>query len=194
MARLIYITNTSVDGFTTDREGHFDWSVPTAEYLATINAILRPVGTHLYGRRMYETMAVWDTALLDPEATGFTPGLAQYEREFAGLWRASDKIVFSTTLSHPTTPRTRVERAFDADRIRRLKQTSERDLTVGGPQLAATALAANLVDEIHLLIHPIIVGGGHPWLPSGLRLPLELVNERRLGGIAHLHYRLAFAV
>jgi len=138
---------------------------------------------------MYETMAVWDTAHLDAGGPAFTPGLLELEREFAALWRAADKIVFSTTLPHASTPRTRIERAVDPDQIRQLKATSERDLTVGGPRLAAAMIAANLVDELQAFVHPIIVGGGHPWLPHDRRIPLELVGERRLGGVVHLRYQ-----
>jgi dihydrofolate reductase len=141
---------------------------------------------------MYETMAVWETAHLDASAPAFTPGLLELEREFAAMWRAADKIVFSTTLPRASTPRTRIERAFDPDEIRRLKATRERDLTVGGPRVAAAMIAANLVDDFHVFVHPIILGGGNPWLPQDLRIPLELAGERRLGGIVHLHYRLRY--
>jgi riboflavin biosynthesis pyrimidine reductase len=134
---------------------------------------------------------VWDTAHIDAGGPAFIPGLLELEREFAAIWRAADKIVFSTTLPRVSTPRTRIERAFDSDQIRRLKATSERDLTVGGPHLAAEMIAANLVDELHAFVNPIIIGGGNPWLPPDLRIPLELAGERRLGGIVHLHYRPA---
>jgi len=191
MARLIYAINISLDGYLSDRDGKFDWSVPTPELFAAFNELERPIGTYLYGRRMYETMAVWDTAHLDASGPAFTPGLLELEREFAALWRAADKIVFSTTLARASTPRTRIEPAFDPDQIRRLKATSERDLTVGGPRLAAAMIAADLVDEFHAFVHPIITGGGHPWLPHDLRIPLELAGERRLGGVVRLQYRRA---
>jgi len=191
MAKLIYVANTSLDGFTADRDGKFDWTVPTAEVFAAITELVRPIGTHLYGRRMYETMAVWDTAHTEPGGSAFIPGLLELERDFAGLWRAADKIVFSSTLSRASTPRTRIVRAFDADEIRRLKAASERDLTVGGPHLAAAMIAANLVDELHAFVSPIIIGGGNHWLPPDHRVALELAGERRLGSIVHLHYRLA---
>jgi dihydrofolate reductase len=190
MARLIYIANTTLDGYTSDRDGNFDWSVPTAEVFAAITELVRPIGTHLYGRRMYETMAVWDTAHVDPGGPAFIPGLLELERDFAAIWRAADKVVFSTTLPRPSTPRTRLERSFDPDQVRRLKATSERDLTVGGPHLAARMIAANLVDELHAFVNPIIIGGGAPWLPPDLRIPLELAGERRLGGVVHLQYLL----
>jgi dihydrofolate reductase len=189
MAKLIYMMNTSVDGYVAERDGKFDWSVPTPEVFATFNELLRPIGTHLYGRRLYETMAVWDTAHLEPGGPAFTPGLLELERVFAEQWRATEKIVFSSTLTHVSTPRTRIERAFDADQIRQLKATSERDITVGGPHLAAAMIAANVVDEFHVFVHPIIVGGGNPWLPQNVRIPLELVTERRLGRIVYLRYQ-----
>lgn len=189
MARLIYIMNVSLDGYVADRDGNFDWSDPTPELFTTILELVRPVGTYLYGRRLYETMAVWETAHLDPAAPAFTPGLGALERDFATVWRSADKIVFSTTLPRASTARTRIERAFDADEVRRLKATSERDLTVGGPNLAAAMIAANVVDDLHAFVHPIIVGGGNPWLPQNLHIPLELVDEHRLGEIVHLHYR-----
>jgi dihydrofolate reductase len=189
MARLIYAINTSLDGYINDRDGNFEWSVPTPELYAAFNDLQRSVGTYLYGRRLYETMAVFETAHVDPGAPAFTPGLQDLEREFATMWRAADKIVFSTTLQHASTPRTRIEHAFDPEQVRRLKATSERDLTVGGPRLAAAMLAANLVDELQAFIHPIIVGGGTPWLPRDLRIPLELVGERRFDRVVHLRYR-----
>jgi dihydrofolate reductase len=191
MARLIYAMNTSLDGYISDRDGKFEWSVPGRELFAAFNELERGIGTYLYGRRLYETMAVWDTAHLEAGAPAFTPGLLELEREFAALWRAADKIVFSTTLAGASTSRTRIERSFDPDQIRRLKATSERDITVGGPHLAAAMIAADLVDEFHAFVHPIIIGGGNPWLPQDVRVPLELVGERRLGGAVHLHYRRA---
>ena len=189
MARLIYAMNISVDGYISDRDGNFDWSVPSPEFYSAINELERPIGTYLYGRRLYETMAVWETAHLAPDTPAFTPGLRELEGEFAELWRGADKIVFSTTLPRPSTAKTRIERAFDPDQVRRLKATSERDLTVGGPRLAAAMLAADLVDELHAFVHPIVVGGGNPWLPPDVRMPLELVGERRLDRVVQLHYR-----
>ena len=189
MARLIYAMNVSLDGCISDRDGRFDWSVPTPELFAAFNDLQRPVGTYLYGRRLYETMAVWDTAHLEPGGPAFVPGLGELEREFATMWRAADKVVFSTTLARASTPRTRIERTFEPDQVRRLKATSGRDLTVGGPQLAGAMLAADLVDELQAYVHPIVLGGGHPWLPRDLRLRLELVDERRLGGVVRLRYR-----
>ena len=189
MARLIYAMNTSLDGYISDREGDFSWGIPGREFLEAINELERGVGTYLYGRRLYETMAVWDTAHLQPGSAPFSPGNRDLEREFADMWRAADKIVFSTKLSQTSTTRTRIERTFEPDRIRQLKATSDRDLTVGGPHLAAVMIAANLVDEFHAFVHPFIVGGGTPFLPQNVRAPLELVRAQRLGRIVHLHYR-----
>jgi dihydrofolate reductase len=190
MAKLIYMMNISLDGYISDREGKFDWSEPSAEVFAMFNELERPIGTYLYGRRLYETMAVWETAHVEPGAPALMPGLGELEREFATLWRGAQKVVFSRTLPRVSTPRTRIEREMDPARIRGLKATSERDITVGGPVLAASMLAANLVDEIHAVIHPIIVGGGHRWLPNDVRTKLELVGEQRVGQVAHLHYRV----
>jgi dihydrofolate reductase len=189
MGRLIYAINTSLDGYINDRDGNFAWSVPTREQFAAYNELQRPVGTYLYGRRLYEMMAVWDTAHLEPGAPAFVSGLEDLEREFATMWRAANKIVFSTTLQQASTPRTHIERTFEPEQVRQLKATSEGDFTVGGPHLAAAMLAANLVDELQAFIHPIIVGGGTPWLPRDLRLPLELVDERRFGDVVRLRYR-----
>jgi len=189
MATLIYAMNTSLDGYISDREGDFGWAIPGREFLEAINELERRVGTYLYGRRLYETMAVWDTAHLEPGAPAFLPGNGDLEREFADMWRAADKIVFSTKLSQTSTTCTRIERTFEPDRIRQLKATSDRDLTVGGPHLAAAMIAANLVDEFHAFVHPFIVGGGTPFLPQNVRVPLELVREQRLGRIVHMHYR-----
>lgn len=189
MAKLIYAMNTSLDGYISDRDGKFDWGGPTPELFAAITELERPIGTYLYGRQLYETMVVWDTAHLAAGGPAFTPGLLELEREFAAIWRAAEKIVFSTTLARASSARTRIERAFDPDPIRRLKATSEHDITVGGPRLAAAMIAANLVDEFHAFVHPIIIGGGNPWLPGDVRIPLELASERRLGRVVHLHYR-----
>ncbi|MEZ4364102.1 MAG: dihydrofolate reductase family protein [Kofleriaceae bacterium] len=189
MAKLIYMMNISLDGHISERDGSFAWSAPTPEFYTTINNLQRSVGTYLYGRRLYESMAVWDTAHLAADAPAFTPGLQDHEREFAALWRAAEKVVFSTTLASVSTARTRLERTVDPETIRQLKATSERDLSVGGPGLAAAFLAAGLVDELHAFVHPIITGGGAPWLPQDHRLPLELAGEQRLGSLVHLHYR-----
>jgi dihydrofolate reductase len=183
MARLIYSAITSLDGYNADEDGNFDWAAPDQEVHTFVNDLERPVGTYLYGRRMYEVMAPWET---DPTLADQSPVM----REFAELWQAADKVVYSRTLETASTARTRIERDFDPEAVRRLKATAGRDLTVGGPDLAAQAIKAGLVDEFQLLLVPIIVGGGRPSLPSTLRLELELLDERRFGnGIVHLRYR-----
>ena len=183
MAKLIYAYNTSLDGYVKDEEGNFDWTEPDEEVHTFFNELERTIGTSLYGRRMYETMRVWQ----DPE------GLEEqdeYIREYAEIWQDADKIVYSRTLEEPTTPRTRIESEFDPAAVRELKETAVADLSVGGAELGAEALRAGLVDEFHQVIHPVIVGGGTPWLPDGLRLDLELLDERRfVNGTVHLHYR-----
>jgi dihydrofolate reductase len=183
MAKLSYAALTSLDGFIEDREGRFDWAVPDAEVHAYVNDLERPIGTHLYGRRMYETMAVWQTV-------GDEPGAADEEVDFAEQWRALDKVVFSRTLDAVSIPRTRLEREFDPGSVRRLKEAADRDISVSGPGLAAHAFRAGLVDDVHLFVFPIIVGGGKPGLPRNVRVNLELVAARRFGnGVVHLHHR-----
>ena len=182
MADLIYVALASLDGYIEDEDGNFGWAKPDEEVHSFVNELERGVGTYLYGRRLYETLAVWETLPLDDQ-----PG---YIRDYAELWRNSDKIVYSRTLDAPSTPRTRIERDFDADAVRRLKDEAERDLAVGGAELAAEAFRAGLVDELHLLLAPVLVGGGKRALPDDVRLPLELVGERGFGrGFVHLHYR-----
>ena len=182
MADLIYAALASLDGYIEDEDGNFDWAKPDEEVHSFVNELERGVGTYLYGRRLYETLAVWETLPLDEQ-----PG---YIRDYAELWRDSDKIVYSRTLDAPSTSRTRIERDFDADAVRRLKDEAKRDLAVGGAELAGQALRAGLVDELHLLLAPVLVGGGKRALPDDVRLPLELVGERRFdGGFVHLHYR-----
>jgi dihydrofolate reductase len=190
MAKLIYIANASLDGFTEDEAGKFDWSVPSREVLASISDLERPIGTHLYGRRMYETMAVWETAHTAAGQPAFMPGLEKFEREFAQIWRAANKIVYSTSIEAVSSARTRIERACDPEAVRRMKARAERDLTVGGPTLAAHLIRAGLVDEYHLYVHPIVLGGGKKWLPNDVRIALELLDEQRFGnGVVHVHYR-----
>jgi dihydrofolate reductase len=183
-AKLIYVATRSLDGYIADKEGKLAWSMPDPEGHRFINDLLRPVGTYLYGRRMYETMQVWETQL----GTETDPAWA---RDFAKMWRAADKIVYSKTVKQVSTARTRIEQTFDADRIRELKSRAEHDLGMGGHELAAHAFKAGLVDEINVFMAPVIIGGGTPSLPDGLQLDLELVDERRFkeSGIVHLQYR-----
>jgi dihydrofolate reductase len=183
MARLLYVMNVSLDGYIADQDGNLDWGAPGEEYYAFLNDLVRPVGTYLYGRRLYELMAVWET---DPAAAAQSPGT----REFAQIWQAADKVVYSRTLQAAATARTRIERDFDPEVVRRLKAAAGRDLTVGGPDLGALAIGAGVVDEVQLLVWPVVVGGGKPFLPDRVRLQLELLDERRLGsGVVYLRYR-----
>jgi dihydrofolate reductase len=183
MAKLIYSAIASLDGYVADPDGRWDWSYPDEEVHAFVNELERPVGTHLFGRRMYEVLSAWETM----ETEGEPPVM----REYAEMWHATDKVVYSKTLEEAPTARTRIEREFDPDAVREMKASSERDLSVGGPALAAQALAAGLVDEIHLLLSPVVIGGGNPALPDDTRIDLELLGERRFdNGVAHLHYRV----
>jgi dihydrofolate reductase len=182
MARLIYSAITSLDGYVADEGGSFDWAAPDSEVHAFVNDQERQVGSYLYGRRMYEVMRYWDTA-----DTNRSP----VERDYAEVWQAADKIVYSTTLQAPATARTRVERTFDSEAVRQLKLAAQRDISVGGPHLAGQAIKAALVDEVHVFVNPVVVGGGNPALPSGFRLYLDLLDEHRFGnGVIHLHYRI----
>jgi dihydrofolate reductase len=172
----------SLDGYVEDRDGGFDWAAPDEEVHAFVNEQERAVSTYLYGRGLYETMRYWQTAGSDPDE-------APVEKDYAEIWRAADKVVFSRTLSEVDTPRTRLVRSFDADEVRRLKESSPGELTVGGPGLAAEALHAGLVDELRLLVVPAVVGGGKPVLPPGYRASLRLLSERRFrGGTVQLRY------
>jgi dihydrofolate reductase len=180
-ARLIYSAIASLDGYIADADGHFDWSAPDEEVHAFVNDLERPVGTYLLGRRMYEVLTYWETVPTDDAAPVI--------RDFAGLWRAADKIVYSRTLDAVATARTRIERSFDVEAVRRLKASSEHDLSVGGPTLAAAALRAGLVDEVQLFLNPIVVGGGLAALPSEWRAGLELQDEHRFtNGVVFLRY------
>ena len=183
MAKLIYSAIASLDGYIEDAEGKFDWAAPDEEVHAFANDLERSVGTHLYGRRMYETMVFWESP----------PNLAEQPpvfRDFAEIWQATDKIVYSRTLQGVGSARTRIEREFDPEAVRQLKATADRDLTVGGPELAARAIEAGLVDEYHLFLVPVVVGGGKRSLPDNVRVSLELLHERRFrNGTIYLHYR-----
>ena len=183
MAKLIYSAITSLDGYAADENGNFDWAAPDEEVHRFVNDLERPIGTYLYGRRIYETMVYWETAHTLPDQPPFI-------QDFAGIWQAADKVVYSKTLDTPSSARTRIERDFDPDAVRRMKASAERDISVGGPDLAAQAIKAGLVDEYHLFLTPIIVGGGKQSLPENVRVELELLDERRFGnGVVHLHYR-----
>ncbi|HEX6131671.1 MAG TPA: dihydrofolate reductase family protein [Actinomycetota bacterium] len=187
MGRLIYSILMSLDGFVEDASGSFDWAAPDAEVHAFVNDLARPVGTHLYGRRMFEVMAAWQTL-------GTEPGEPPEIVDFGQIWRAADKVVYSTSLAAVETPRTRLERGFDTGAVRALKDRGGADLMIGGPELAALALRAGLVDEIDLFVAPVSVGGGKPALPVGVRLDLDLVAERRFsGGMVHLRYAVRSA-
>jgi dihydrofolate reductase len=184
MAKLIYSAITSLDGYVADTEGRFDWSAPDDEVHAFVNDLERTVGTSLYGRRMYEVMTAWETLPL--------AGQPPFMREYAEIWRAADKVVYSRTLKDVASARTRIERDFDPGAVRELKASAGADLSVGGPHLAARALVAGLVDECHLFLNPVVVGGGNPALPDNLRLELELLDERRFAnGVVYLRYRVS---
>jgi dihydrofolate reductase len=185
MAKLIYSAIASLDGYVEDENGKFDWAAPDEEVHAFVNDLERPVGTYLFGRRMYETMAGWET---DPSLAGRSPA----SRDFAAIWQAPQKIVYSRTLEAVATARTRIEREFDPDAVRREKEAAGRDLTVGGAAVAAEAFRAGLVDELHLFLTPVLVGGGKHALPEGVNLRLELLDERRFrSGTVFLCYRVA---
>ncbi len=184
MAKLIYSSIASLDGYIEDEHGDFGWAAPDEEVHGFVNDLERPVGTYLYGRRMYETMRYWESA---HTLAGLTP-VAQ---DFARIWQAADKAVYSTSLESVSTARTRIERNFDPEAIRRMKVQAERDISMGGPELAAQALKAGLVDELHLFFIPILVGGGKRSLPNHVRLRLDLLNQRVFeSGVVYLHYRI----
>jgi len=183
MAHLIYSAISSLDGYIEDMDGRFDWAMPDEEVHRFINNLERTAGTHLYGRRMYETMMVWET---DPNVAADTP----LTQDFAEIWQAADKIVYSRTLAAALTRKTRIERNFDPEAIKQLKKTVGHDILIGGPGLAAHAFRSGLIDECHLFLTPIMVGGGKQSLPEDIRLELELLEERRFGnGMVFLHYR-----
>jgi dihydrofolate reductase len=184
MAKLIYSAIASADGYVEDATGRFEWAAPAEDLLRFVNDLERPVGTYLYGRRMYETMLYWETA-------DTVPGQPPSVREFTGIWQAADKIVFSTTLHSAPSARTRIERNFDPGLIGQLKSATKRDMTVGGADLAGQAIRAGLVDELQLFLVPTVVGGGKRAVPSGVRSDLELQDTRRFAsGAVYLRYRL----
>jgi dihydrofolate reductase len=182
MASLIYSAITSLDGYIEDARGKFDWAEPDQQLHEFVNEQERQLATYLYGRRMYDVMVAWET--ID------SVGQPTYIGDYAKIWRSADKIVFSTTLEKPSSARTSIERSFDPETIRRLKAASARPISVGGPGLAAQAIKAGLVDEYHQFLTPVVVGGGKHWLPGGVFLQLDLMNEHRFkNGAVHLHYR-----
>jgi dihydrofolate reductase len=182
MTKLINTANTSLDGYVADENGNFDWTEPDAESHSYINDLERPIGTYLYGRRMYEVMRYWQ----DPPEAGERPA---YIRDYAEIWQAADKVVYSRTLDGPLTPRTEVLDEFDPGAVREMKEAADADLSVSGPHLTAEALRAGLVDELRQFVHPVIVGGGTAWLPDDLRLDLELLDEHRFSsGVVYLRY------
>ena len=178
MAKLIYAAIASLDGYIEDEQGKFDWAAPDEEVHAFVNDLERPVGTHLYGRRMYEMMVYWETDGDDEPVT----------RDFAEIWRAAEKIVYSRTLQTVSSERTRIEREFDAEAITRLKESARSDISIGGAELAGQAITEGLVDECHLVLVPVLVGGGKRALPAGVHAELELLDERRFCKVdVHLH-------
>ena len=183
MAKLIYSAITSLDGYVADQDGNFDWAAPDEEVHTFVNDLERPVGTYLYGRRMYEVMVYWETAHTVADQPPFV-------QDFTEIWQAADKIVYSKTLQTVSSARTRIARGFDPEAVRQMKARAGRDISVGGPDLAAQAIRAGLVDEYHLFVVATVVGGGKQSFPNNVRLQLELLDERRFGsGVVHLHYR-----
>jgi dihydrofolate reductase len=182
VSKLIYSAIASLDGYVEDKRGNIEWAAPDDEVHAFVNDLERPIGTYLYGRRMYETMVYWETV----STSGDQPAVT---RDFAEIWRAAEKIVYSRTLQTLSSARTRIERDFDPAAIRQLKESSARDITIGGAELAGEAIAAGLVDECHLFLGPVVVGGGKRPLPDGVRVQLELLEEHRFrSGVVHLGY------
>ena len=179
---LIYSVIASLDGCVEDESGRFDWAAPDEEVHAFVNELERPIGTYLYGRRMYETMVAWETLDGDDHPV---------MRDYAELWRAAEKVVYSTSLEAPSSARTRIERDFDAGSVRQLKEAAQADISIGGPELAGQAIQAGLVDECHLIVVPVLVGGGKRAFPDGIRADLELLDERGFaGGAVYLRYNL----
>ena len=186
MAKLIFTAITSLDGYVADENGNFDWAAPDAEVHGFVNDLERSVGTYLLGRRMYEVMRVWETMPDDPDEP--------VVQEYAKIWRAAEKVVYSTTLPDVSTSRTRLERSFVGETVREMKESASHELGIGGPALAAAALRAGLVDEVRLFLNPIIVGGGNAALPSDVVVPLDLLDERRFkNGVIYLRYRVGRA-
>jgi|SRR2546428_564383 len=182
MPKLIYSMLTSLDGFVADKKGNFDWAAPDEDVHAVINEMARAVGTFLLGRRMYHVLVAWETMSL--------PGEPQVIKDFAGIWHAADKVVYSKTLEKVSSAKTRIERDFDPTSVQRLKASSTRDISIGGPELAGQALRAGVVDECHLFLMPVLIGGGTRCIPDGVRADLELLDERRFAsGVVEVRYR-----
>jgi len=182
MAKLTYLMLASLDGYVADEDGNFEWAEPDEDVHTLVNGLDRAVGTHLYGRRMYEVLVAWETLPLDDQPS--------YVREFAEIWRSADKVVYSSSLQAVSSARTRIERTFDPEAVRAMKASSERDLGIGGPNLAAEAFRAGLIDETYLFLAPIAVGGGTPVFPRDVRVELELLDERRFdSGFVYLRHR-----
>jgi dihydrofolate reductase len=183
MAKLIYSAIASLDLYVEDEGGGFGWAKPGEELHSFANDLERQCGTNLYGRRMYETMVAWETIDDGPDQPAVI-------RDYAEIWRGAEKVVYSSTLEEAASARTRIEREFEPVAVKQLVESAERDVSVGGPGLAASAFEAGLVDEVHLFLHPVVVGGGKPALPKGQQLQLELLDQGRFDdGIVHLHYR-----
>jgi dihydrofolate reductase len=184
VAKLVYAAIASLDGYVADNNGNFDWAEPDAEVHAFVNDLERRIGTYLYGRRMYEIMVYWETVDVADE-----PPVVQ---DYTKVWKAADKVVYSTTLEEASSAKTRIETTFDPEAVRQMKASATSDISVSGPHLAAEAIKAGLVDEYHLFVTPIVVGGGNAWLPDDVLVKLELLDERRFdSGVVHLHYRTA---
>jgi dihydrofolate reductase len=182
VAKLIYMTIASLDGYVADEDGKFDWAIPDDEVHAFVNDLERPLGTHLYGRRLYEVMIGWETMHTLPDQTPLT-------LDFAAIWQAAEKVVYSRTLEEVSSARTRIERDFDPEAVRQMKAEADRDISIGGATLAGEAIRAGLVDELHVIANPIVVGGGTRSLPDGVRWQLELLDERRfVNGVVYLRY------
>lgn len=188
MGKLIYLFTTSLDGYVADEKGNFDWAVPTEEVHLFVNDQLRNVGTFLMGRKLYETMKVWDE--IPTEGTGGPmDGPSRAMNDYAKIWKAANKVVYSTTLSEVAIAKATIERSFDPAAIQKIVTESDKDFDIGGPHLAAQAIKANIIDEYHQIIAPIVIGGGNPWLPKDAKLQLELQDVRKFeNGFVHLQY------
>ena len=182
MAKLIYSALSSLDGYTADEDGNFDWATPDEDVHAFVNDLERPIGTYLLGRRMYDVMAYWESAHTLPDQSAIA-------QDYARIWKSADKVVYSKTLATVSSERTRIERDFDPDAVRQMKESAGHDISVGGPELAAEAMRAGLVEELQLFLNPVVVGGGTRALPDHVHLQLDLQDEHRFGnGVVYLRY------